>query len=108
MSQTGTGTIVGDASDLVTSPTAGVDEVVAGTRALDSGGSGGGGGGDGGGGTGLWPPEESLKLYLGFSNADLEDDDWFMWHFPESLQLAHALHAHLAFAEDSAGNAGGD
>lgn len=103
MSQTGTGTIVGDASDLVTSPTAGVDEVVAGTRALDS----GGGGGDGGG-TGLWPPEESLKLYLGFSNADLEDDDWFMWHFPESLQLAHALHAHLAFAEDSAGNAGGD
>ena len=57
--------------------------------------------GGGGGGNGNWPPGESLKMYLCFQNADLEDDGWFAQHFPEHLCLAHALHAHLAFAAAS-------
>lgn len=42
-----------------------------------------------------WPADSSLKQYLIHSSAeDLEEEEWFMEHFPDELQLAHAFATH--------------
>jgi hypothetical protein len=41
------------------------------------------------------PADASLKEYLIYTNDDLSECDWYDTHFPEQLELRHALSAYL-------------
>ena len=39
---------------------------------------------------GSWPVDAPLKQYLTFTDPDLEDAEWYVDAFPDSLTLCHA------------------
>jgi hypothetical protein len=88
-------------------------------------GSGGGGGGGAGGLVAVLGPfrdlldgplaepsdfdaSESLKMFLGYQDDDLNDPGWFSDHFPPSLTLAHALETYLLLAAAAASASEGE
>ena len=51
------------------------------------------------------PAEAQLKDYVGFVDCDMVEEEWFENHFPEELQLRHALAAYTLLEGQGQGSA---